>query len=152
MRIETLKDVLKWTELFHKQLSDCLAHCADETESERLKMLLDYLAEHEQVLSDVLVRFEATASANALNTWCYEYLDKYPIPLHADCDKPFANASPADVMASLAQQHQQVISFYRYLLSRAETPSARELLERLVGLEEHEAKRIMHSANRFEDI
>ncbi len=46
MEIETLKDVLSWTQKFHQHLSHCLVHCSDENTNERSKMLLKYLSDH----------------------------------------------------------------------------------------------------------
>ena len=152
MQIETLKDVLHWTTEFHQHLSQCLTHCADSNENTRAKLLLDYLATHETKLAQILHRFEQTANTNALNTWCYEYLDKHPIIQHNQCDKPFAKMNTHEIMGIIVDQHEQLISLYRYLQSRADTVSAQELLGNLTSLEEHEAMQMMQSANRLEDI
>lgn len=48
-------------------------------------------------------------------------------------------------------QYQQVIELYRYP-SRADIPSAKELMGSLRSLEEHEMMRMVQSANRFEDM
>ena len=152
MQIETLKDVLHWTTEFHQHLSQCLAHCADSNESARAKLLLDYLATHETRLAQTLRRFEQTASTNALNTWCYEYLDKQPIIQHSRCDNQFAKMNTHEIISLISEEHEQLIGLYRYLLSRADTESAQELLGNLTSLEEHEAMRMMQSANRLEDV
>ena len=55
-------------------------------------------------------------------------------------------------MDLIVDQHQQVVELYRYLANRADIPSAKEMLESLVSLEEHEIMRVVHSANRFEDM
>lgn len=55
-------------------------------------------------------------------------------------------------MEVIIDQHQQVIELYRYLASRADIPSAKELLETLRSLEEHEVMRMAQSSNRFGDL
>lgn len=152
MQAETLKDVLHWTTEFHQHLFECLAHCANENESERAKMLLDYLADHEKNLAHVVDRFEKTGESSALNTWCYDYISKHPIVQNAYCDAPFATLNAAQIMEVIVDQHQQVIELYRYLESRADIPSTKELMESLRSLEEHEMMRMAQSANRFEDL
>ena len=152
MQIETLKDVLHWTKEFHTQLSRCLQHCADKNQDTRAQMLLTYLVTHEEKLATVVARFEQSGDSRALNTWCYEYLDKHPIVQHQHCDAPFADLDTEQIMAVIVEQHQQVIELYRYLLSQAVIPSARELLEGLKSLEEHEAMQMSHSANRLHDL
>lgn len=152
MQAENLKDVLDWTIDFHQQLSLCLADCAKKNESERAKLLLDYFAQHEQDLTKVITEFKKTASSNALNTWCYEYLDKHPIMKHKHTDIPFADLDTLKITETVMHMHQQVITLYRDLMAQIVVNSAHELLEELLSLEEHEAMRMTQSANRLEDM
>jgi hypothetical protein len=152
MKIETLKDVLSWTQGFHESLSTCMQHCGDKNVSRRSKLLLDYLAKHETHLADVVERFSQQASSNALNTWCYEYLEKHPIIHKAAGQEPFSEISSLEITEVIMEQHRQVIELYRYLYSRADAPSAVELLKQLLDLEEHEVMQMAQSANRLEDL
>lgn len=152
MQAENLKDVLDWTIDFHQQLSLCLADCAKKNKSERAKLLLDYFAQHEQDLTKVITEFKKTASKNALNTWCYEYLDKHPIMKHKHTDIPFADLDTLKITETVIHMHQQVITLYRDLMAQIVVNSAHELLEELLSLEEHEAMRMTQSANRLEDM
>tara|TARA_R110001592_G_scaffold356051_2_gene657347 strand:+ start:2236 stop:2556 length:321 start_codon:yes stop_codon:yes gene_type:complete len=99
-----------------------------------------------------LIEFERTASKNALNTWCYEYLDKHPIMKHKHSDVPFAYLNTLKITEIVMHMHQQVITLYRDLAAQTAVNSARELLEELLSLEEHEAMRMSQSANRLEDM
>ncbi|UTM58193.1 ATPase [Photobacterium sp. CCB-ST2H9] len=152
MQVETLKDVLHWTKEFHHHLSHCLSRGVNKHTDERARMVLNYLADHEKRLSQVVSEFETSGDAHALNTWCYEYLQKTPIVRHQHCDVPFARLDAAQIMDVIVDQHQQVIELYRYLASRADIPAARELLETLESLEEHEIMRMVHSTHRFDDL
>lgn len=152
MQIETLKDVLNWTREVHQHLASCMQHCADKNESKRARLLLDYLVDHEQKLVEVLDDFQKTTSANVLDTWCIEYLNKPKIECHGKCDKPFTQMNSKEIFAEISHRHEQVIELYRYLHSRAETPATRELLSRLLELEEHEAMRMARSANWLESL
>jgi hypothetical protein len=120
--------------------------------SKRSKLLLDYLAKHETHLADVVERFSQQASSNALNTWCYEYLEKHPIIHKAAGQEPFSEISSLEITEVIMEQHRQVIELYRYLYSRADAPSAVELLKQLLDLEEHEVMQMAQSANRLEDL
>lgn len=151
MQVENLRDILHWTEIYHRRLSEYLAQCADQQSSERVRLLLEYLSQHERHLSELFEGFEAQSELKALNTWCYEYLDKKPIQLISEQDTPLNQASTQEVMRTIAAQHDQITSLYRYLLARANIPSNIELLERLLALEEHEVMRMVQSANRWED-
>ncbi|MBM3105838.1 ATPase [Pseudomonas sp. V1] len=152
MQIETLNDVLHWVENYHSHLRDCLSHCASAAESERAALLLGYLADQEAYLAKLLAQFEVSADARALNTWCYEYLQRRPIERHAHCDKPFAELSPAQITEALLAEQSQIIELFQHLHDRAPTSTCKELLAQLLQLETHEARRMSHAANRLEDM
>jgi hypothetical protein len=152
MQVETLRDVLHWTKEFHQHLSQCLSQCAGKNIDERAQMLLNYLSDHEKSLTKVISGFETSGDEHALNTWCYEYIQKHPIIRHVHCDAPFAELDAKQIMEVIADQHQQVIELYRHLASQAVIPSAIELLKTLRSLEEHESMRMTHTANRFDDM
>lgn len=152
MQIETLKDVLHWTKKYHQQLSQCLSHCADKNTDERARMVLTYLSDHEESLTKIVNGFETTGNEQALNTWCYEFVNKQPIVQHVHCDAPFSGLNAEQIVEVIVDQHQQIIELYRYLASRADIPSAQELLASLRSLEEHEMMRMVQSTNRFGDM
>lgn len=152
MEVETLRDVLHWTSKFHRQLSECLADCSDKNVDQRAQMVLAYLADHEKVLTQVVSGFEQSGDEQALNTWCYEYVQKHPIVQNVHNDAPFAELDAQQIMEVVADQHAQVIELYRHLASKEMLPAAREILESLQSLEEHEMMRMAQSANRFSDM
>lgn len=152
MAIETLRDVLNWTETFHKQLNQCLSQEAETSTDERAKMVLNYLADHEAKLTKVIESFEHNGKESVLNTWCYEYVQKYPITRRSHGNSPFSELDAEQIMDVVIDQHLQVIELYRYLASRAETASSKEMLDTLSSLEEHEIKRMVQSTNRFSDM
>ena len=152
MQVETIKDVLHWTKEFHQHLSECLSSSVEKNTDERAKMLLAYLSDHEKNLAKVIHGFETSGNESALNTWCYEFVNKHPIIQNVHCDSLFADLDTAQIMEVIVDQHQQVIELYSYLFSRAEVPSAKELLDNLRSLEKHEAMRMSQSANRLNDI
>jgi rubrerythrin len=129
-----------------------MVHCADKNENARAQMLLKYLSDHEDKLAHVTEEFESRGDEHALNTWCYEYLNKKPIVKHLKCDEPFSEQSTTEIMNAVIDLHKQVIELYRYLRARADIPSAQELLDQLCSFEEHEMMQMVQSANRLEDM
>ena len=107
--METLKDVLHRTEKFHQHLGQCLSQCSDKNTNIRAKMILDYLADHEASLAKVVKGFEASGNIQALNTWCFEYVNKQPIVQNVHCEEPFAELDAVQIMDVIVSQHQQVI-------------------------------------------
>lgn len=152
MQVETLRDVINWTYEFHRHLTERLTEGASQTKSERCKMLLDYMSEHEQRLAHTVREYEKTGNEHALNTWCYEYLDKHPIIHHHYTDTQFSELSSINITQLVIHQHKQVIDLYRYLAERADIRVAKDLLNDLLSLEEHEIMVMAQSANRLEDM
>ncbi len=152
MQIETLKDVIQWTRECHQHLSECLIHCANHSESERAKLLLEYLAKHESTLAKVVEGFERTGNENALATWCYEFLDKHPTKPHLHCDAPFSSLNTGQIIKVIMEQHKKITDLYDYLWSRIDSPSAKELLDSLMALEYQEVAIMSQGANRLEDL
>lgn len=152
MEIETLRDVLQWTEKFHRHLSDSLSAGSDKNTDQRARMVLAYLADHEKVLTQLVNGFEYEGDEHALNIWCYEYVQKHPIVQRVHSEAPFSELDAQQIMEVIVDQHQQVIALYRHLAGKEILPAASELLETLLSLEEHEMMRMMQSANRFSDM
>ncbi len=152
MKIETLRDVLEWTRNIHHYLSECLTHCSENDLRERGKLLLNYLADHEQQLKNTIDRVVSDSDIKALNTWCYEYFQKNQVITHKHCDKPYANMTPEEVMQEVTSLHNQIIDVYRQLSDQFESPSAMVLINEMLALEQHEAMRLVQGSNRLTDV
>jgi hypothetical protein len=79
-------------------------------------------------------------------------LGNEPIDPHRACDRPFAQMSVEEICEAVFDLHNQVIELYRYLQGRAEIPEARELLQALLEMEEHETMRLAQQSNRIRDM
>ena len=152
MKIETLRDLLHWSQDLHRYLGQCLDHCADKNTSERARLVLAYLADHEKLLLQVIEGFEGLSASQALNTWCIEYLDKRPIDPHRHCRAPFAELDSEQIVQQVVGMHGEIIDLYRHLAARVDTTAAQNLVGTLLSIEEHELKRLVQTTNRFNDM
>lgn len=152
MQAETLRDVMNWTRTLHGSLAQSLKRSAEDSRHERVRMLLDYLAEHEQRLQKVVELSEQDASLKALNTWCYDYFENAPLSLRKIELEDLGDREPDEIIATVIDLHEMVIDLYRYLLDRAESPTPRELIAGLLDLEEHEAMLVARDARAMEDL
>lgn len=153
MKVETIGGLIDWTRALHAGLSECLRHCSEATADQRLRWLLAYLADHERALADVVGGFERDADRRALDTWIYDYLGGHrPLDPHRVCDTPYAAMSFEEAEAAVFDFHRQVLDLYRYLEGRAEIPEARELVDQLLAMEEHETARLARQAARIGDL
>lgn len=152
MTVETIKDILELTRRLHANLADKLKRAARDSQHEKLRMLLYYLSQHEQELSRVIALSEEDAEKAALQTWCAEYFDKQPFKPETLGNLDFANMNTNDVLRSLLAVHGRIIDLYRYLSTRAEVTSTKELLNGLLALEQHEIMRMIRDAEKLEDL
>ncbi len=152
MKVTTFADLIDWTRALHHRLAECLSHCSTHAERLQAQWLLTYLAEHESNLEKIVEGFEKRADPKALNTWVYDYLKHEPIDPHRACDAPYASMTFEEIYQSVFDLHNQVTELYRYLLGRAEIPEARDLIESLLEMEQHETIRLAQQSNRIRDI
>lgn len=152
MQIEQIRDILNWIVDYHQQLAECYEHCADQSESPRIKMLLEYLSEHEKQLTHTIARYEEKADARDLNTWCLEYMDKVPAAAHTLCEANLNVLDTNQIMARTVSIHNQLLDLYRYLVSRAVNKRTEELFDNLISLEEHETMRMVRASESLDDL
>lgn len=152
MGVETIGDVLHWARNHHQRLSEALgASNSLPAGDERAKLLLSYLSVHESRLTEMLEFLEESGDLKALNTHCYDYLDKSPFKPHPAQDASWAGLDPADIMVRIEHEHNQLIALYRHLRGQVDRSAAQEMLDQLIALEEHEAMSIAQGANRLND-
>lgn len=151
MQAETLRDVMDWTRQLHGALADGLDSSVAHSQGERARMLLEYLAEHERRLQEVVSLSEEDASVKALNTWCYDYFENAPVT-PAQARRDLSQAGMDEIAAVVIERHEMLIGLYRYLLGRAETDTPRELVEGLLSLEENEAMLMAREIRMAEDL
>ncbi|MDF1820022.1 MAG: hypothetical protein P1U64_00515 [Alcanivoracaceae bacterium] len=152
MQVETFSDVLDWTRAIHRNLANCLETCADDNDSERVRMLMDYLGGHERELARVLEQSKDDAEQKALHTWVYDYFENAPLKPRSITTESFENRSTDEVLEAVMAFHEEIIKLYKYLQGRAEVPSTRSLIDNLLQLEEQETRLMMAQAHRFDDL
>lgn len=152
MQVETLNDIIDWSREVHQYLAERVSQDAAAQQNERAKLLMNYLADHERTLSQLLQRFEDTADAKALNTWCYEFIHNRASKLATKQNRSFSEMGTEEMIASVMAKHELILELYRHLAEQADTASVKELLDQLISLEAHESMRMVQGANRLEDI
>ena len=152
MRVETLKDVMDWTESFHRHMASRLAECADRHPDQRAQLLLRYLADHESTLTETMKKFGKESDKNVLDTWCYDHIDQSAIVYRDLCTTDFSTLGVDGIIQRVAEEHDEIVGLYRYLNERAETPKGATLMGEILSLEEHQIMLMMQAANRLHDV
>lgn len=148
MQIKTFSELIEWTRTLHENLAQCLAHCASRHTDERASLLLEYLASHEAEMEKMVAAFGRQVDPKAAHTYVYDYVPHNPIAAHFVCDDHYANRDADAISAEVFDFHEQIISLYRTLVGKAEIREAKELMQALLDMEEHETRRLVRQIGR----
>ena len=152
MHIETMQDMVNWSAEFHDAFAAFLLDSVASSKSERLKMLSEYIADHERNLANTLRAFTPTERDQALGTWCAEFLNEQPLPDTKTVDSRWGQMATDELFNQVENIHSQLIDLYEFVLSRCQATPAAAMLQQLIDIEAHELKLMAHSANRLQDI
>jgi rubrerythrin len=153
MAFETTKDVLDHAREFHTQLSDFYTLLSRLSEKQRVKLLLDYMSEHEKYLEETLTRYEEEVSKKILNT-----LFQYPPPkeLLETCREVSINRtdelSVDDVIEIAVKLNQCLIDLYKEMIKNSETDLIREVFTNLMEMEKRQELELVRDAQEWKDL
>ena len=136
---------------FHGRLAEYYAQLSDETEQQRVKMLLDHMSGHEQDLQSSLAAYEDGASRQVMDTWvdcshCDEII--------ATCKQtPIAPETSVDgVIGAAMDVDRCLLHFYREAAEKAETESVRDVFKNFIEMEEAELRKLALNALQVADM
>ncbi len=142
MDIKTFEDLIEWSRELHHHLGRCMEAKVDAQTDEKAKALLNYLVDHEKAMEKMVTEFENQADAKALKTRVYDYLSNGPVTSQRTCTVPYDELDYEGICREVFDYHTQMINLYKSLAGKAETANARELMEDLLSMEEHESMRM----------
>jgi|TARA_Y100000782_G_C10123737_1_gene239834 hypothetical protein len=151
MNIERCEELLDWTSHAHTRLSTCMTEGAEDRSDSLAKMLLVYLAQHEQELTRTIARIKEHADPRALQARLPEALEGDVLALDLD-GEAYAQMSVDDISREVFAIHNRIIDLYRSLEKRPGLGKASELLGEMLQLEEHETMRLAQQVNRMHEL
>ncbi|WP_019340325.1 hypothetical protein [Stutzerimonas stutzeri] len=151
MNIERCEDLIDWTCQAHTRLFECMTDAADERSESLAKMLMVYLAQHEHELTHTIARIKEHADPRALQARLHEAVEDQRLALDFDSEA-YAQMSVDDISREVFAIHNRIIDLYRLLEGRPGLDKARELLDEMLQLEEHETMRLAQQVNRMHEL
>ena len=81
MKFEQVKDIIERAISFHRMIGSYYQQCLEKSINQRLRIMLNYLIEHENQLFEGLQDYSQKAPKNVLDTWlqfstCSEKFDE----------------------------------------------------------------------------
>lgn len=152
MEIKTFADLIDWTRQLHAHLARCLHQSASLNKDERASALLDYISSHESLLEKAVAEYQKQADPKAMQTRLYDYGVHKPIAKNQACDTHYNHLNFEGIAREIFDFHDQVMGLYDALIGKAEIPEAKELLEDLKSLEQHQAMRMASQIGSMNDM
>lgn len=150
-QFKQVRDVLEYGKHLHAELKALAGKIEDNAQNARLKLLLEYLKQHEEELAKSLARFEQETQKHILELWL-------PYPLEARITKRLEtvaihpNMSLEEIVKVVMECEDALIELYRESLNEVDDPHVQEVLSNLIQLEDAEKRRFAMNVARFQEI
>ena len=145
MSFKTVRDVLVLSQDIHTSASNLYEQLREQTQRERIDMLLKFLSKHEEELAQILAKVTAEASEKILGEWHQTELTSVAEILDG-CKECHPDISVQELVNMALKVDDSLISLYKHMASEASTDEARQLFNNLVVLEENEKMKTARAA------
>jgi len=152
MRFQQAREVLqKLAPEYHRRVEDYFLQLAECDLSPRVRLMLDYLIDHEEQRALALAEYCQLASRHTLDYWFKGVEIPFPHP-EADLIPEEASTSLDELICAAVGYKQKLIAYYAHLLERAATTEIRHLCQTLLTQEEKAMKRMIRHAQGLADL
>jgi hypothetical protein len=145
MSFKTVRDVLQLSQDIHKNAAILYEQLREQTQRERIDMLLKFLSQHEEELAQTLAKVQGDVSERILDEWHQTELTSIASVLDG-CKQCHADISLQELVELALKVDDSLISLYRHMASEASTDEGRQLFNNLVVLEENEKMKTARAA------
>jgi len=145
MSFKTVRDVLELSQEIHRSAANLYEQLREQTQRDRVDMLLKFLSRHEEELAQTLVKVQADVSERILGEWHQTELTSVASILDG-CKECHPDISVQELVNLALKVDDSLISLYKHMASDASTDEARQLFNNLVVLEENEKMKTARAA------
>lgn len=155
MTVDQTRSIIDHVREFHEQLGEYYHRLADAADRTRVRLLLDYMSQHEVRLANALAKYEHSAPAKVLETWL-QSAEETNVLRTAQATlaelKIDHSASVSQVIEMGIRLSDCVLAVYRDLAERAEPYSVRQVINTLFEMEQRAQQQFARDAERLGDI
>lgn len=145
MSYSTVRDILTYSQNVHQHASALYEQLREETQRERVDMMLKLLALHEQGLASAIAGFREDRRSRILDEW-HQFEPADIGDLLSECRAIHPDVSVDELVMIALKVDEFLIRVYQQLAADASSAEARELFENLAALEESEKIRTVRAA------
>ena len=127
---DSVEDILEHARSFHRNLGTAFDRLEHNTGSEKLRLMLDYLAKHESSLARSLKEFQKGSSETRLHQY---FVHGPPAELMRELSEidVAAQDSVEDIQEKLLKLDNALIEIYSQLAEKARTPEIADIFQAL---------------------
>ncbi|APE31955.1 hypothetical protein BOX17_13930 [Halomonas aestuarii] len=153
MRFHQVKELVAWAADYHRGLAEQYDQLASGGVSDRVRMALEYLAEHERKMQSELSTYleEDGGHRKVLETWFDDPADFPHAPTLDRLAENLACDTVQDALATALTTHRTLQDLYAHRVERASAEAEREFFASLASGHEGEVRRIARDMQRLED-
>lgn len=150
MRFKQTRDILRSAQVYHAEVACRYKGFSKQVSSERTKLFLDYIADHEQRLAEVLTMYEGDLPQKLSEVWLECDSEIVPDGL-ASLEGELSQLSLDDFLVRYLQFDDYLIDVYKELKDRATLDSVKEIFNGLIELENHSEMAAVRDTIRLRD-
>ena len=151
MRFEKMIDALDHVCLFHNSLSKYYQKMSNVSKSEKVKLLLDYMAENESILAKTISDYQEQAPTGILNTW-FQYANDLNILKQPVFDKDDLINEPEDVVGLSIKYSNELIELYTEMSDYSDNTKLKEVFDNLADMQTQEKHKLSINIDRLMDL
>ena len=151
MRFKTMRDVMDRVILFHKNLAKFYHNMSDVVQKERVKLLLDYMARHEEHLQENLARYKGEISTRLLDTW-FKYVPSSNVL--KDCEQQVIkpDMSVEEAVTQALKFDDCLLNFYNIMAENCCYKDLKEIFTNLANMEKRNRQNFVRDAQEVYDL
>lgn len=145
MSYSTVKDVLDYSRRLHEHARNLYLQMRDQTQRERVDMMLILLAAHEDTLAQAMSDMQEHTGQKVLNEW-HQFEPGSISDALSNVRELHADLSVDELVQVALHIDDYLIGLYRQMLSETTSADARQVFQSLIQLEEAEKMRTVRAA------
>ncbi len=139
MPSKQVSEILDQVREMHQRMSTCFRSIQQEASDPNLKILTDYMAEHEDKIDQCIQGYESDGQAAVLDTWL-QFGNEEEI-IHRITKTSFGELrSPEQLVQTALSIQQDLVQLYRELAEATAVPEVQDLFNSLITLEENKGR------------
>jgi rubrerythrin len=140
-----VRDVLNTVVEFHRRLREFYSQLAEQTNQERVRILLDYMSRHERGFEQALAEYDQERTQKLLDMWM-QYTPEERVLELPKPEKLRHDMTVDEVVNAALRLDDELVRFYSQAARLAQTEEIRDLFTRLVEQQEDEEQKLKLNA------